>query len=32
VPDPGVIEEASNFLQEDAGDEIGRRIARWLAP
>ncbi|MEJ7875298.1 MAG: haloalkane dehalogenase [Solirubrobacterales bacterium] len=27
---PEVIENASHFLQEDAGDEIGRRIAVWL--
>ena len=25
-----VIENASHFLQEDAGPEIGRRIADWL--
>jgi haloalkane dehalogenase len=30
--DPPVrIENASHFLQEDAGEEIGRRIADWLA-
>jgi haloalkane dehalogenase len=31
--DPGelvVIENASHFLQEDAGEEIGERIAAWL--
>jgi pimeloyl-ACP methyl ester carboxylesterase len=28
---PQVIEGASHFLQEDAGPEIGRRIADWLA-
>jgi haloalkane dehalogenase len=30
-PEPEVIENASHFLQEDAGEEIGRRIAEWLA-
>jgi pimeloyl-ACP methyl ester carboxylesterase len=25
-----VIEDASHFLQEDAGPEIGRLIADWL--
>jgi haloalkane dehalogenase len=29
-PDPIVIENASHFLQEDAGEEIGERIAEWL--
>lgn len=28
---PRVIENASHFLQEDAGPEIGRQIAEWLA-
>jgi haloalkane dehalogenase len=28
--EPIVIENASHFLQEDAGEEIGRHIARWL--
>jgi haloalkane dehalogenase len=29
--DPPIkIENASHFLQEDAGEEIGRRIADWL--
>ncbi|HEX2129431.1 MAG TPA: haloalkane dehalogenase [Solirubrobacterales bacterium] len=28
---PEKIENASHFLQEDAGEEIGRRIADWLA-
>jgi haloalkane dehalogenase len=28
--EPQVIENASHFLQEDAGEEIGRRIAAWL--
>jgi haloalkane dehalogenase len=28
--DPIVIENASHFLQEDAGEEIGGHIARWL--
>jgi haloalkane dehalogenase len=27
---PEVIENASHFLQEDAGEEIGTRIASWL--
>lgn len=27
---PEIIENASHFLQEDAGEEIGRRIADWL--
>ena len=27
---PEKIENASHFLQEDAGEEIGRRIAQWL--
>jgi haloalkane dehalogenase len=30
APEPEVIENASHFLQEDAGEEIGRRIATWL--
>ena len=28
---PVKIEDASHFLQEDAGEEIGRRIAAWLS-
>jgi len=28
---PEKIENASHFLQEDAGEEIGARIAAWLA-
>jgi haloalkane dehalogenase len=29
--DPPIkIENASHFLQEDAGEEIGKRIADWL--
>jgi haloalkane dehalogenase len=28
---PEKIENASHFLQEDAGEELGRRIADWLA-
>jgi haloalkane dehalogenase len=28
---PRVIENASHFLQEDAGAEIGRQIAEWLS-
>jgi haloalkane dehalogenase len=27
---PRVVENASHFLQEDAGPEIGRQIAEWL--
>jgi haloalkane dehalogenase len=27
---PEKIADASHFLQEDAGDEIGRRLAEWL--
>jgi haloalkane dehalogenase len=27
---PVMIENASHFLQEDAGEEIGQRIADWL--
>ena len=30
APEPEVVENASHFLQEDAGEEIGRRIAAWL--
>jgi haloalkane dehalogenase len=29
-PEPEPIENASHFLQEDAGERIGRRIAGWL--
>jgi haloalkane dehalogenase len=29
--EPQVVENASHFLQEDAGPEIGERIAAWLA-
>src|SRR4051794_4040504 len=28
--EPQSVENASHFLQEDAGEEIGRRIAAWL--
>ena len=28
---PEVIDNASHFLQEDAGEEIGERIAAWLS-
>ena len=28
---PEPVENASHFLQEDAGEEIGRRIATWLS-
>ena len=27
---PEMIDNASHFLQEDAGEQIGRRIAAWL--
>jgi haloalkane dehalogenase len=30
APAPHVIEQASHFLQEDQGAEIGRQIAAWL--
>jgi haloalkane dehalogenase len=30
-PPPRPIENASHFLQEDAGEEIGRIVAEWLA-
>jgi haloalkane dehalogenase len=30
VDPPAKIENASHFLQEDAGEEVGRRIADWL--
>ena len=29
---PEKIADASHFLQEDAGEEIGRKIVAWLAP
>jgi haloalkane dehalogenase len=28
--EPETIQNASHFLQEDAGETIGRRIADWL--
>ena len=31
APEPEPIVNAGHFLQEDAGDEIGRRIADWLS-
>ena len=31
APAPRKVEHASHFLQEDAGEEIGRSIADWLA-
>jgi haloalkane dehalogenase len=31
APAPEKVENASHFLQEDAGEEIGARIAEWLA-
>ena len=30
APEPEIIEGASHFLQEDRGEEIGKRIAAWL--
>jgi haloalkane dehalogenase len=30
APEPEPVENASHFLQEDAGEEIGQRIATWL--
>jgi haloalkane dehalogenase len=30
APEPELIENASHFLQEDAGEEVGQRIAAWL--
>jgi haloalkane dehalogenase len=30
-PEPEIVENASHFLQEDAGEVIGGRIAAWLA-
>ncbi|HYF26712.1 MAG TPA: haloalkane dehalogenase [Baekduia sp.] len=30
-PAPEIVQGASHFLQEDAGDRIGRRIADWIA-
>ena len=30
-PEPEIIADASHFLQEDQGEQIGRRIAEWLA-
>lgn len=32
VDEPELIRGASHFLQEDAGEEIGERIAAWLGP
>jgi haloalkane dehalogenase len=31
APPPQKVEQASHFLQEDAGEEIGAQIAGWLA-
>lgn len=31
APEPELIENASHFLQEDAGEVIGARIAEWLS-
>jgi haloalkane dehalogenase len=30
APEPEVVEDASHFLQEEAGPRIGARIAEWL--
>jgi haloalkane dehalogenase len=30
APEPELVDGASHFLQEDRGEEIGRRIAAWL--
>ena len=30
-PEPEIIPNASHFLQEDAGEQLGRRVAAWLA-
>jgi haloalkane dehalogenase len=30
APAPEIIENASHFLQEDAGEQLGARIAEWL--
>ncbi len=30
-PEPELVAGASHFLQEDRGEEVGRRIAEWLA-
>jgi len=30
APEPEVVEGAGHFLQEDAGERVGRRIAAWL--
>ena len=30
APPPEPVSDASHFLQEDAGERIGRRIAQWL--
>ena len=29
-PEPQIIANASHFLQEDQGEDIGRRIVAWL--
>src|SRR4051812_25844870 len=31
VGEPETVENASHFLQEDAGEDIGRRVAAWLS-
>jgi len=30
APEPEIITGASHFLQEDRGEELGRRIAAWI--
>ncbi|HEV3000798.1 MAG TPA: alpha/beta fold hydrolase [Solirubrobacteraceae bacterium] len=30
-PPPELVPDASHFLQEDAGERVGRRIAEWLS-
>jgi hypothetical protein len=30
APAPRKIDNASHFLQEDAGEEVGTLIAKWL--
>jgi haloalkane dehalogenase len=30
APEPELVPNASHFLQEDAGERVGERIARWV--